>query len=51
MLCLIMKSYVKQVLFGTTAENQQIESEHYVVMDTPGINANDDDTAVAERRI
>lgn len=33
----------------TTVENQMIESEHYRIMDTPGINANDADTAVAEQ--
>lgn len=33
----------------TTVENQMIESEHYRILDTPGINANDDDTAVAEQ--
>lgn len=32
----------------TTAENQLIESEIYRVMDTPGINANDEDTLVAK---
>lgn len=32
----------------TTAENQLIESELYRVMDTPGINANDEDTLVAK---
>ena len=32
----------------TTTENQLIESELYRVMDTPGINANDEDTLVAK---
>lgn len=33
----------------TTVENQSIESEHYRILDTPGINANNEDTAVAEQ--
>lgn len=33
----------------TTVENQLIESEHYRIMDTPGINANNEDTEVAKQ--